>query len=269
MSPARLSGCLAAALALGLVLGACGIGGPDVSSTAKCDGPAFTSKTEPPAPTRTLILVDLASNRKAARELVTEAIEPVVTQAVVDGGAIRLLVSGGEGRPLAPSPCLDGGAAVFVDRNNPETERRARDTAVAAIEGSVAALLEETAVSARGELANMLAAVPDQIAKISPGPGPRRVLLVSDLTGPETRGGCLGLEGMEALPRIAEAMVARCFEVGQLRHLPAGVELSIVRPQTLPGDGAGTRMSNYLIASLCRQMPEDNRGCGPGPAEKG
>lgn len=270
MSTPRLWAASAALLGLSLALGACGaIGGPSISSTAKCDGPAFTSNAAPAAPARTLVLVDLESNGKAAREHVIEAIDPLVSRSVTGGGVIRLLVSGGEGQPLSPSPCLDGNSAVLVDRNNDETERRDQSTAVRAIEGDISAQLEETSVSARGDLSTVLATIPGQLEKLEAGPGPRSVLLVSDLTSSGARGDCLDLDGVSALQTVADAVVRRCFETGQFQRLPAGVGLSIVKPQTLPGDSPEARMSNYLLASLCEQMSANASGCQPEPAGKG
>ena len=270
MTAPRSWAALAAILGLSLALGACGaIGGPSVSSTAKCDGPAFTSGTAPAAPTRTVVLVDLESDGEAARERVVEAIDPLVSRSVEGGGVIRLLISGGEGQPLSPSPCLDGSSTILVDRNNGETERRARSTAVKAIEGDVSALLEETTVAARGNLSTVLAAVPEQLAKLAGGRGPRSVLLVSDLTGAEAGGDCLNLHGLQALPRVAREVVKRCFKTRQLRRLPAGVGLSIVRPQALSEKSPEARMGNYLSASLCAQLPADGSGCQPEPTEEG
>jgi hypothetical protein len=265
---------LLAAATMALALAACGIGGPEISSRARCDGPTFTSETTPATPARTLILVDLADNGEDARERVIGAIDPVVSRTVIDGGLVRLIVSGGEGQPLSVSPCLDGTSAIMVDRRNDETERRARDTAVEAIEGNVSALLEETDVSPRGDLSNLLAGIPAELKALAgagagSGDAPISVVLATDLNSPAARGDCLNLDGAHASRAVADAIVARCLETGQFQRLPAGVVLRIVRPQLVPGDSAGTRMSGYLAASLCMQMTTERGGCAPASAQRG
>ncbi|HWM62891.1 MAG TPA: hypothetical protein VNP96_02760 [Solirubrobacterales bacterium] len=255
-------------------LGACGIGGPEISSRARCDGPAFTSDTMPAAPMRTLVLVDLPENGESAGGHVVDAIDPVLSRAVVEGGVVRLLISGGEGQPLSPSPCLDGGSAIMVERNNDETERRSQSAAVEAIEGNVLALLAETEVSSLGDLSNLLAAIPAELRSLSGAggtgdDGPIRVVLISDLTSPAARGDCLSLDGVRASSAVADAMVVRCLETRQFQRLPAGVAMTIVRPQLLPGDNAGTRMSGYLMASLCARMTKEKGGCISESAEGG
>lgn len=252
-----------------LAFAACSIGGPEVSSRARCDGPAFTSETMPETPQRTLIIVDLADNDESARERIVEAIDPVVSRAVAEGGVVRLLVSGGEGQSLSVSHCLDGATTIMVDRNNDETQRRAQDTAVNAIEGDVSALLEETRVSPRGDLSNELAAIPVELRSLSGDRDPVSVVVISDLNSPAAKGDCLSLNGVRAGRAVAEAMVERCLETDQFRSLPAGVEMRIVRPQLLPGDSATARMSGYLMASLCTQMTEERGGCTSESAGEG
>jgi hypothetical protein len=276
MSRARQGKALLAAATAVFSLAACGIGGPEISSRAKCDGPAFTSDTTPTAPSRTLILVDLSSNDESARAAIVEAIDPIVSRAVVEGGVVRLLVSGGEAQPMTVSPCLDGASAIVVDRNNDETERRARATATEAIEGDVSALLEEIEISPRGDLSNLLAAIPTELKPIwgaaEGGSGDLSrpsVVVVSDLTSPAARGDCLDLDGVRADQAFADAMVARCLETGQFQSLPAGVALTVVRPQLTPGDSAGARMSGYLMASLCSRMTKEQGGCAPESARGG
>jgi hypothetical protein len=273
MSRARMAAALPAAAVLILALAACGIGGPEVSSRARCEGPAFTSEKMPTAPARTLVALDLSDNGEEARADVIESIDPILSRAVAEGGVVRLLVSGGEGQPVSVSPCLDGSSTIMVDRNNEETERLARDTAIEAIEGSVSALLEETEISPRSDLSNLLAEVPGQLGSLrataASEQGPATVVMVSDLTSPAARGDCLDLDGVRATRAVADAMVVRCLETGQFRRLPAGVALRIVRPQVTPGDNAGARMSGYLLASLCARMTDEKGGCAPESARGG
>jgi len=263
---------VAVAVALGLVavllLGGCG--GPNVSANAKCDGLAFTSDEMPTAAPQTLVLVELSRNSQGAREAVIQAIDPTVTSVVSDGGVVRLLVSGGEGQAISESACLNGAAAIKVDRNNDETQRNAQDTAVSAIEGDVADQLEGIKIAPRGNLSNLLAAAPGELRSLATASGtdsgaPVSVLLVSDLTSPASRGNCLNLDGVEASQEVADAVVARCLETRQLRKLPAGVALRIVRPQLTPGDSATATLSTFLDKSLCAQLTEGG-GCVPGSA---
>lgn len=262
-----------AALALAAAGCAVAIGGPQVSAQAKCDGSAFTSETMPEAPPRTLILVDLSRNGERPREAVLDAIEPVVSDAVAEGGVIRLLVSGGEGQSVEESPCLDGTSTIMVDRNNSDTERKARNAAVKAIAGDVTGLLEEIRVAPKGDLTNLLASMPEQLRSLRAADGeeggPLSVLLVSDLTSPAPAGDCLDLDGAEATRGFAAAIVARCLETGQFHSLPEDVSLRIVRPQLAPGDNTGARLAGFLQASLCAQLTKDSGGCAPGPAGKG
>jgi hypothetical protein len=271
MSGRRGSAAVLVAGTLALAVAGCAvaIGGPEVSSRAKCDGSAFTSDELPAAPPRTLVLVELARNDVDSREAVWNAVEPVVSEAVVEGGVIRLLVSGGEGESIEESPCLDGTSTIFVDRNNPETERKARATAVKAIGGDVSAMLEEIRIAPQGNLTNLLATIPEELRSLRGGDGeagPLSVLLVSDLTSPASAGDCLDLDGTEDSKAYATEIVARCLESGQLRPLPEEVSLRIVRPQLNPGDNAAALLGGFLQESLCAQLTNDNGGCAPGPA---
>jgi hypothetical protein len=265
------SAMVAPALIAAILLGGCG--GPEVSAHAKCDGPAFTSDDMPTAAPQTLVLVELSRNSQEARETVIQAIDPTVTRAVGEGGVIRLLASGGEGQAISESACLNGAAAIMVDRNNDETQRNAQDTAVSAIEGDVADQLEGIKIAPRGDLSNLLATAPDELRSLATasgtGPGaPVSVLVVSDLTGPASPGNCLNLDGVQASQRVADALVARCLETHQLRRLPPGVALRIVRPQLTPGNSATATMSTFVDKSLCAQLTEGG-GCAPGSAGRG
>lgn len=274
MSRERTVAALACAAVIALQAG-CSLGGPPVSAEESCDGPAYTSDEMPTAARRTLILVELSRNDEEARDAVVRAIDPTVNRAVVEGGVVRLLVGGGEGEPIVESPCLDGTAAIFVDRNNDETERRARDVAVETIEENVRELLEKKVQIARkGNLTTLLATVSDELASLAAAEGtaagaPVTVLLVSDLNSPSTPSDCLNLEGMRASQAVADGLVDRCLRVGQLQPLPGGVALEIVRPQLTSGNNAGARMSAYLGKSLCEQLSGRGGGCGAGSAEVG
>jgi hypothetical protein len=264
-----------ACISASALLSGCSLGGPDVSADASCDGPAFVSDEMPTAAPQTLILVELSRNDDEARDAVVRAIEGTVGRAVTEGGVVRLLVGGGEGEPILKSPCLDGAAAIFVDRNNDETERRARDTAVDAIERNVWELLEEKVeVAQKGNLTNLLAAVPGELSSLASAEGteadaPATVLLVSDLNSPSPATDCLNLEGVRASQAVADGLVDRCRRSGQLRPLPDGVALEIVRPQLTPSDNAGARMSAYLRKSLCAQLSGEGGECVADSAEAG
>jgi len=266
---------IAVLVAIGaMAFGGCSMGGPEVSSRASCDGPAFTSEEMPTAAPQTLILVELSRNDEAAREAVIQAIDPTLTRAVSEGGVVRLLVSGGEGMRVSKSTCLSGDAAIMVDRNNEETERRARNTALDAIEGSVSAQLEAIEIAPRGNLSNLLAATDDELRSLAAAEGtvggaPASVLVVSDLTSPAPVGDCLNLDGVRANQAVADAVIARCLETGQVRRLPEGVALQIVRPQLTPGDSAGARMSAFLVRSICGQMTNQSDGCAPSAVGRG
>lgn len=249
-----------------VALAGCSLGGPDVSADASCDGPAFTSEKTPVAVPRTLILVELSRNDDEARDAVVRAIDPTVSRAVAEGGFVRLLVGGGEGKPILESPCLDASKAIFVDRNNDETERRDRDAAVNAIEKDVWDLLEKKVeIAKNGNLINLLAAVPGKLSSLAAVAdtevgAPVSVLLVSDLNSPAPPGDCLDLEGRHAKQGVADGLVERCLQSGPLRPLPDGVALEIVRPQLTSGDDAGAQMSAYLAKSLCAQMSGKKNG---------
>jgi hypothetical protein len=264
---------LLSSLVISLFVG-CSIGGPQVSASAKCDGPAFTSEDMPSAAPQVLVLVELSRNDGNARETVVQAIDPIVKRTVAEGAVVRLLAAGGEGRPILESPCLNGAAAIMVDRNNDETERRARNTAVAAIEGDVSAWLEEVKIGPDGDLSNLLAEAPGKLHSLASAEGtrpgaPASLLLISDLTSPAAQGDCLNLDGVPDTRRVADALVARCLETGQLRVLPEGTTLQIVKPQLTPGSDAGARMSVFLERSLCVQLTNESTGCVSGPVGEG
>ncbi len=266
------AGVLVAGMAM--LLSGCKLGGPEVSASARCDGPAFTSDRMPSAAPQTLILVELSRNDEDARQAIVQAIDPVVGSAVVDGGVVRLLVGGGEKQPVAVSPCLDGSAAILVDRNNDETERRARETAVDAIEGDVSDLLAEVKIGDKGDLSNLLAMSTSELQSLATAEGttagaPALVLVVSDLTSPAPDGDCLDVGDIEIKQNVVDAVVARCLREGYFRRLPSGVGLRIVRPQLTPGDNTGVQMGAFLTKSLCKQLPGDGSECASSPVGKG
>lgn len=266
---------LASACAIAMTLFAgCSFGGVETSADARCDDKAFTSDEMPTAAPQTLILVELSRNGEEARDAVVRAIDPTVSRAVTEGGVVRFLVGGGAGEPIVRSPCLDGAQAIFVDRNNDETERRARTAAVEAIEEDVWALLGEIEIAPMGNLTNLLAAVPGQLPTLAEAEGteagvPVTVLLVSDLTSPAPGGDCLNLDEVEAAQAVANGMVDRCLRAGQLGPLPDGVALEIVRPQVTPGSNAGARMSAFLAESLCGRLSSGGGECVADSAEAG
>lgn len=275
MSPSGTAAVLACASIVALATG-CSLGGPEVSANARCDGKAFTSDEMPTAAPQTLILVELSRNDEEARNAVVQAIDSTVSRAVSEGGVVRLLVGGGEGEPIVESPCLDGAAAIFVDRNNDETERRDRSAAVDAIEGNVRQLMEEKVRIAerKGNLTNLLAGVRGQLPSLAGAKGTEAgasvtVLLVSDLNSPAPETDCLNLEREHASEEVADELVERCLQTGQLQPLPSGVALEIVTPQLTSGNNAGARMSGYLRQSLCAKLSGEGGDCAAGPAAVG
>jgi hypothetical protein len=250
---------------LAALLSACG--GPDVSATAKCDGPPYAEGDAPDSPQASLLMVDLSSNTAAAQQLVVEAIRPVVTEAVREGGVIRLVVNGGSGRPMQVSSCLDGKTVLRTDYENPTREEGEQEAAIGAIEGNVTALLTETRVSQLGNVTNLIAQIPDQLAALEQTPTVAatgksiRVILISDLNSRVDRRDCMSLDGLPASAAMADKIVARCIQSRLYRPLQGGTELQVVRPQLTPGDSTASRMGDFLADSLCIQLTEGSATC--------
>jgi hypothetical protein len=258
-------------IALLLVIGAAVLTGcnePEISTSARCIGEPFVEGEAPVDPQRSLVLVDLSNNSAAGRQTIIDSLHPIVDAAVREGGVIRLVVSGGSGRPLDVSSCLDGKTVLLSDYNNPETEENKQEMAIEAIEGNVSALLEETRVSARGDVTNLLATIPSHLSELqapaAAGARPVRVVLISDLISPLQRGDCMRLDGVPATSRAASQVVAACIRYRQFRPLPEGVELRVVRPQLTPGDSNANRLGQFLASSLCKQVTGKEGSClGP------
>jgi len=261
----RAAGAWLALLALSVLLTACG--GLSVSAHAHCEEKPYVAGDEPESARRTLLLVDLSSNREAARRAVAEAIRPTIAAAIEEGGVVRLVVSGGSGQPMQVSSCLDGKEVLHTDYKNATREHNERDAAITGVEGDVEALLAETKVGRRSDVTNLIAQARDQLAEVErpegqeTKPDPPQVILVSDLDSPVARGDCMSLKGLPASEPAAKALVKRCIDLHQYRPLPRGVELHVVRPELTEADSNASRMSGFLAASLCLRVSGRERSC--------
>jgi hypothetical protein len=226
--------------------------------TLTCSGKRYTADDRPSgAIPRTLLLVDLSDNHAPSVDRIAAGIQPYVQRALERGGLVKLIVSGGDGQALAKSSCLNGRTTLYVARDNDTRELKDRRKAVARIDGHVHALLADTPVRPQGTATKLLADAPDELADMVPVDGQggtESIVLWSDLLGSShNRGDCLRLDGAHARPGVAEGIVRRCIAVGQLRPLPAGVGLRIVRgggdQQT--GDAV---IAEALAASLCAHL---------------
>jgi len=214
-----------------------------------------------------LLMVDLSSNTASARQAIVEAIRPVVTEAVEEGGAIRFVVSGGSGERIRVSDCLDGGVVLHTDFNNPTREEGEQEKAIAAIEGNVAELLLTMRVAPRGDVTNLISQIPDQLAVLehtaaaSAARRPIDVDLFSDLDSRTVESDCMSLDGVPASVVNADKLVARCIKYHYYQPLPPDTALRVVRPQLTPGDSTASRMSGFLADSLCAQLTEGGATC--------
>lgn len=265
MSAPRAVAASFALLVVSASLTACG--GPSVSAHAHCKTKPYVAGDEPESVRRSLLLVDLSSNREAARRAIVEAIRPTIAAAIEAGGIVRLVVSGGSGQPMQVSSCLDGKEVLHTDYKNATRERNERAAAVAGIEGDVEALVKQTKIGSRSDVTNLIAQARGQLAEVDrldgggAKPAPSQVVLVSDLNSPVTRGDCMSVAGLPASEPAANALVERCIALHQYRPLPRGVELHVIRPELTEADSNASRMGGFLATSLCLRISGRERSC--------
>lgn len=249
---------VAAALCLG-GLAACQRG--SATDAASCDAyqvgdSAATAASYP----MLLIMLDVDNNSAATGTEVADRLRPYLDQAVAGGEYVRLVASGGENAPLTSSPCFTGQAVFKIDRRNATRQKKDRASAGTALAKRVDQTVQQVAVRGTGSVTGLLADASHEIESVRSTPGAKigkvTVLVWSDLLGNTQGADCLNVNGQEASPAIAEALVRRCFQTGTLTSLGSDT----VRFLGVNVD-AGTQpqqdMARYLEGELCRRLSTD------------
>jgi hypothetical protein len=233
----------AASAAALLLAGVSGCSRPgDVDCAAFSGPPTATTET-------LLLLVDVERNDPGTADRIGAAVEPHLGIALDRRMAVRVVLDPGAGLPLSAVACLDGTAALSVQRANDRREQADLVETRRDIADLVRAAVRASPVAPTGTATRLLREA------TRAAPERSRVVLWSSLLGTRSGpddGDCLALDGLAATPEVAEGLVSRCRASRQVEDVPAALVLL----------GAGwsatateqSLLSSWLAAELCRQV---------------
>jgi hypothetical protein len=257
---ARTAALVAAAMLATPLLAACNTGG--LLGKAKASGPLdcaqYQEKTPAAGAPLLLVLLDVTDNSAATAQRVSARLQPYLDTALKDGAYIRLVAAGGG--PMTYSDCFHGDRMFQIKRNNSRREEKDRAAAAAALGIEINHVVQAERVSPTGSATGLLAGINDEVNTVRSTPDVKvtdvTVLVWTDLLGTGRDSDCLDVDGKRASVSIAEALVKRCFEAGQI----SSVGTDKVRFLGV-NEGAADRpqqdLARYLKGELCRRISSD------------
>ncbi|MCL9762020.1 hypothetical protein [Frankia sp. AiPa1] len=257
---ARLASLVAMSMLAVPALSACDPGG--LLGTAKASGPLdcgqYQESTPKDGAPLLLVLLDVTDNSVATAQRVATRVQPYLDTALKNGSYIRLVASGGAS--MIYSDCFHGDKVFRIKRNNSRREEKDRAAASKALGTEINHVVQSEQVSPTGSATGLLAGINDEVSTVRATPGAKvtdvTTLVWTDLLGTGEPTDCLDVDGKTASVTIAEAVVKRCFETGQITSVGAdkvrflGVnEGTAERPQQ--------ELARYLKGELCRRISSD------------
>jgi hypothetical protein len=251
---------IGAAVAVGVVLAAALVTGlavvrpqPGCADFAVKEGSPEAAEVK----TATVLLFDVSDNSSPWDEVMAESVGPDLDRAADSGARIVARFSGGAGTTITGPPCLDGSRRFLVRRRNPERQEKDRREAKASFRQEIAASVRNTPVGVSGSAVPLLldgGRAVRELIRAGVAPADIDVVLYSDLLA--VSDDCLGVAGMKENPAVAELIVGRCLEHGQLEPLPAGVGLAIHGAGDRGETSAQRVLAGQLATSLCRRLAD-------------
>ncbi|SNQ47985.1 conserved hypothetical protein [Frankia canadensis] len=256
---ARVAGVAAAAMLATTALAGCNGG---LLGTAKASGPLDCGKYEEKTPESgaplLLVLLDVSDNSPATAQRVEARLQPYLDTALKDGSFIRLVASGGG--PMTYSDCFHGDRMFEIKRNNSRRAEKDRTAAAKALGTEVSHIVQAEKVNPAGSVTGLLGGINDEVTSARSTPGVKvtdvTVLVWTDLLGTGQDADCLNTEGKTASPSIAEGLVKRCFETGQIASAGAA-KVRFLGVNEGTADRPQQELARYLRAELCRRISSD------------
>ncbi|MCK9924884.1 hypothetical protein MXD61_23950 [Frankia sp. AgPm24] len=256
----RLAPLIAVSLLAVPALTACDPGG--LLGTAKASGPLdckiYQEKTPKDGAPLLLVLLDVTDNSAATATRVASRVQPYLDAALRDGSYIRLVATAGG--PMIYSDCFHGDRMFQVKRRNSAREEKDRAAASKALGTEISQVVQSTKVGPTGSATPLLAGINDEVATVRATPGVKATavtaLVWSDLLGTGGQADCLNVDGKTASVTIAEAVVKRCFETGQIRSAGA-TRVRFIGVNEGSADRPQQELARYLKGELCRRISSD------------
>jgi hypothetical protein len=229
-------------------------------------GPLDCTKYQEQAPTDAngvpllLVMLDIADNSAASAGRVATRIRPYLDEVISGGQYVKLVLSGGDDTGLTYSDCFDGSGYFLIHRNNETREEKDRLAAGNALEEEIDHMVQSGRVTQTGSATLLLSRVNEEVDQIRSTPGVNisevTVLVWTDLLGMTENTDCLHVDGKVASVTIAEAIVKRCFETGQLTSLGED-KVRFIGVNENSGTRPQQDLARYLKGELCRRISDD------------
>lgn len=204
----------------------------------------------------TVVLLDVSDNGAGTAKAIATDVGPEIRRAVTEGERLVVMTYGGTGESVDIVDCFEPGVIYQVKNANKQRQEAERNAAVDHMSQRLEDAVRSTTVAedgtARALIDRARATVADLVSGYGTNPDEIQVILRSDLLGTGSTEDCLNLDGHEVLPEVADQLVQRCIDVGQITPFPDGVRFSVKRANE---DGsAAVRLAGLVEDALCAKL---------------